>query len=268
MRSTQPERYSCSPGQHDLSVQIRRLKRPLMAKVWLPKLWASAIPSIWTCGRPNSGQEARRYGSPNASYADKFEIRQIMFRGCFGILSSFRNQWIPKLEIISWHTIWTPNLHYLESGRGRYDAGKEGLRIRKIWTRQVLWKPSSLLSQGRCGARQGGARPKAPQGHKYNPLGAQGGVIHPSIHQRAAGTKEKHGEEADSRRKSASCLGDGLGHALAAMVGPTWWSHGGVPEPMPWFHQGNCTFYIRWWYKSFLFFTLIYIDECFLYMCS
>jgi hypothetical protein len=31
--------------------------------------------------------------------------------------------------------------------------------------------------------------------------------------------KEKHREEADGRRKSSSCLGDGLGHALAAMVG-------------------------------------------------
>jgi hypothetical protein len=45
---------------------------------------------------------------------------------------------------------------------------------------------------------------------------------HPSIHQRAAETKEKHWEEADGRRKSSSCLGDGLGHALAAMVGPAW----------------------------------------------
>jgi hypothetical protein len=31
----------------------------------------------------------------------------------------------------------------------------------------------------------------------------------PSIHQRAAETKEKHREEADGRRKSSSCLGDG-----------------------------------------------------------
>jgi hypothetical protein len=54
---------------------------------------------------------------------------------------------------------------------------------------------------------------------------------HPSIHQRAAETKEKHREEANGRRESSSCLGDGLGHALAAMVGPVWWSHGGVPEP-------------------------------------
>jgi hypothetical protein len=35
-RSTQPEWYSRSSGQHDLSVQIWRLKRSLMAKVWLP----------------------------------------------------------------------------------------------------------------------------------------------------------------------------------------------------------------------------------------
>jgi hypothetical protein len=45
---------------------------------------------------------------------------------------------------------------------------------------------------------------------------------HPSIHQRAAETKEKHQDEANDRRKSSSCLGDGLGHALAAMVGPAW----------------------------------------------
>jgi hypothetical protein len=88
--------------------------------------------------------------------------------------------------------------------------------------RLILWKPSSLLSQGRSRARQGGARPKAPKGHKYTPLGSQGEVIDPSIHQRVADTKEKHWEEADDRRKSLSCLGDGLGHALAAMVGPAW----------------------------------------------
>jgi hypothetical protein len=47
------------------------------------------IPSIWTCGRPNLGQGARRYGPRNASCADKSEIRHIIFWGCFGILSSF-----------------------------------------------------------------------------------------------------------------------------------------------------------------------------------
>jgi hypothetical protein len=44
--------------------------------------------------------------------------------------------------------------------------------------------------------------------------------INPFI--RAAETKEKHREEADDRRESSSCLGDGLGHALATMVGPAW----------------------------------------------
>jgi len=83
-------------------------------------------------------------------------------------------QCIPKLEIISWHTIWTPNLHYLESGHRRYGVGKEELRNRKIWTRLILWKLSLLLSQERSRARQGGTRPKAPQGHKYNPLGTKG----------------------------------------------------------------------------------------------
>jgi hypothetical protein len=65
-----------------------------------------------------------------------------------------------------------------------------------------------------------GARHKTRQGHKYNPLGAQGGVIHQSINQRAADTKEKYREEADDRRKSSSCLGDGQGHALRTIVGP------------------------------------------------
>jgi hypothetical protein len=54
---------------------------------------------------------------------------------------------------------------------------------------------------------------------------------YPSNHKRAADTKEKHREQADGRRKSSSCLGDGLGHALAAMAGPAWWSHGVVLEP-------------------------------------
>jgi hypothetical protein len=78
----------------------------------------------------------------------------------------------------------------------------------------------SLRRKISCKARW--STPQGSQGHKYNPLGAQGGLIDRSIHQRAADTKEKHREEADGRRKSSSCLGDGLGHTLAAIVGPTW----------------------------------------------
>jgi hypothetical protein len=46
---------------------------------------------------------------------------------------------------------------------------QERMRIKKIWTRLGLWKPSSLFSQGRSRARKGGAHTKAPLGYKYNP---------------------------------------------------------------------------------------------------
>jgi hypothetical protein len=162
--STQSERYSRSPEQHDLSVQIQRLKRSLMAKVWLPKLWTSTIALIWTYGMPNSGQGARRCSLWIASYAGKSEIRQIIFRDCFGILSSFlRKSMSTKVDDNFVAQTWTPNLHYLKSGRRRYGAGKEELRIRKIWTRLILWKQGLLLSQGGSRARQGVACPKAPQ---------------------------------------------------------------------------------------------------------
>jgi hypothetical protein len=80
-------------------------------------------------------------------------------------------------------------------------------------------KPSSLLSRGRSRARQGGARPKALQGHKYNPLGAQGGVIDPSIHQRVAKTKEKHREADDGRRESSKLSRRWPRPTLAALHG-------------------------------------------------
>jgi hypothetical protein len=92
-------------------------------------------------------------------------------------------------------------MHYLESGRGRYGVGKEGLRIRKIWTRLSLWKPGSLLSQGRSLARHGGARPKTPQRHKYNTLSAQWEVtIHiPPFYRRHSPENRRHrwGRELD-----------------------------------------------------------------------
>jgi hypothetical protein len=78
-----------------------------------------------------------------------------------------------------------------------------GVRAWEIWCRQgraenlknldeadFMHTNSSLPRKISCKARW--ARPKAPQGHKYNPLGAQGGVINPSNYQRVADTKEKH----------------------------------------------------------------------------
>jgi hypothetical protein len=187
-------------------------------------LWASTIPSISICGRPNSGQGARRYDPRSPSCAVSPKSEQIIFQGRFGDLifvskeSNEYQSWRKFRAIQPGHRIyiiWSLDVGYTVPARKGCESGK-------IWTRLILWKSSSLLSQGRSRAKQGGARPKAPQGHKYNPLGAQGGVIDPSIHQKAADTKEKHREEADGRRKSSSCLGDGLSHALATMVGPAW----------------------------------------------
>jgi hypothetical protein len=186
-------------------------------------LWASTIPSILICGRLNSDKESRRYDTRNPWCAVSSKSEQIIFQGRFGDLIFVFNE---RNEYQSWRTfraiqpghriciIWSPDVGDMVPARKGCESG--------FWTRLILWKPSSLLSQGRSRARQGGARPKAPQGHKYTPLGAQRGVINSSIHQRATETKEKHRKEADGRRESSSCLGDGLGHALAAMVGPAW----------------------------------------------
>jgi hypothetical protein len=112
---------------------------------------------------------------------------------------------------------------------------------------------SQQLTEKHQGARRGRTGPKwawagrprpagpacsEPGSHPPFALGAcifiasasAGCHIHPFFWE-SAETKEKHREDADGRRKSSSCLGDGLGHALAAMAGPAWWSHGGVLEP-------------------------------------
>jgi hypothetical protein len=189
-RSTQPERYSRSPGQHDHSLQIRRLKRPLMAKVWLPMFCASTIPSIWKCGRTNSGQGARIYDPriPVASWVRN--QNRLSSKAHLEILSSFpRNVMNTKVG-----ENFVP-----------YNQDTEfalfGVRTWEIWRWQgrstnqesldeaVFLKPSSLLSLGRYRGRKGGARPKAPQRHKYNPLGAQGGAIDLPTRRRSTGRK-------------------------------------------------------------------------------
>jgi hypothetical protein len=69
------------------------------------------------------------------------------------------------------------------------------------------------------------ARWSTPQGSQrayIQPLGRPrrgDRSIHSSESRR---TKEKHRGEADDHRKSSSYIGDGLAHALAAMVGPAW----------------------------------------------
>jgi hypothetical protein len=71
----------------------------------------------------------------------------------------------------------------------------------------ILWKPSLLLSQGRFHARHGRARPKAPQGHKYNPIGAQGGDQ--SIHPLEVDAKRRH------RRESTTAASPRVAYEMA-----------------------------------------------------
>jgi hypothetical protein len=154
-----------------------------MEKVWLPKFWASTIHSIWTWGRPNSDKGARRYGPRNPCFAVSPKSDRLSSEAVLGILSSFlRNQVNTKVgDNYVPHNLDT---EFALFGVCTWDiwCRKGRPRIRKIWTRLILWKPSFLLSQGRSRTREGGARPKAPQGHKYNLLGTQEGVIDPSIH--------------------------------------------------------------------------------------
>jgi hypothetical protein len=149
-------------------------------------------------------------------------------------------------------TSWT----WLQRAQGpKYEARKlqgPGQKMLKLARQGALSKPWRRRRQGptcireqvnnwprsvgeRTGAELGqkGPRPAGPARFRASsrPLCPRCSSIyclclrqppHPSIHQRVAEMKEKHHEEADGRRESSSCLGDGLGHALAAMVGPAW----------------------------------------------
>jgi hypothetical protein len=92
-----------------------------------------------------------------------------------------------------------------------------GIRTWEIWHRKgraanqenmdeadfMETKFASLARSISCKARWS-TRPKAPQGHKYNPLGAQDGYLLTSIHRRAAGDhhKEEDAEALPRRRQS------------------------------------------------------------------
>jgi hypothetical protein len=177
---------------------------------------------------------------------------------------------------ISQDTSWT----WLQMDQGpKHEAGKlqwDGQKMLKLARQGALPKPWRRRHQGPTCIREQVNNWSRSSGERVGQNRAETGLFRawfakplwprcssiyclflrwppdPSIHQGAADMKEKHWEEADGRRKSSSCLGDGLGHALATMVGPAWWSHGGVPEPLPWFHHGNSTFYIRWWCNHIL----------------
>jgi hypothetical protein len=153
IRCTQPERYSRNPRHHDLSVQIQRHKWPLMEKVWIPKLCVSTIASIWKCGRPDSGQGARRCDSRNTCCADKSETRQIIFWGHFGdliLVSKETNEYQLNTEfalfgVRTWE-IWCPqgrvanqeNLDDAEFMETKFASPSRKISCKASWSRGLL----------------------------------------------------------------------------------------------------------------------------------
>jgi hypothetical protein len=86
-------RYSRSPEQHDLLMHIRKLKRPLMAKCWLPKLWTMLRASICTYGKPNSVQGARDMPPPEILAEQTSPKSERLSCGAIlGILSFFQRK--------------------------------------------------------------------------------------------------------------------------------------------------------------------------------
>jgi hypothetical protein len=155
-RSTHPERYSRNPRQHDLSVQIQRLKCPFIEKVWLPKLWASTMPSIWTCGRPNSDKGARRYGPRNPFCVVSPKPVQIIFQGRFGDLIFVSKEineyqhWRKFRAIQPGHwvcIIWSPDVGDMVPARKGCESGKSGWGW--FYGNQVPFSPKEDLVQGK-----------------------------------------------------------------------------------------------------------------------
>jgi hypothetical protein len=61
--------------------------------------WALTIPSIWTCGRPNSDKGARRYGPRNPCCVVSLKSEQIIFQGRFGdLIFIFKERYDTKVE--------------------------------------------------------------------------------------------------------------------------------------------------------------------------
>jgi hypothetical protein len=88
-------------------------------------LWALTLPSIWTCGRPNSDKGARRYGPEIPAVQSVRNQSRLSFKADLEILSSFlRKQRNTKVE---------DNLmaHNLDTEFALF-----GVRTWEIWHRQ------------------------------------------------------------------------------------------------------------------------------------
>jgi hypothetical protein len=127
-----------------------------MANVWLPKLWASTIPSIWTCGRPNSEKGARRYGPRNPWCAVNLKSEQILFQGQFGDLIFVSKE---RYEYQSWRwfrgtqighricIISCTDVGDMAPARKGWESGKSGQGW--FYGNQVCFSPKEDLVQNK-----------------------------------------------------------------------------------------------------------------------
>jgi hypothetical protein len=127
-----------------------------MAKFWLPKLWASTIPLIWTCGRPNSDKGTRRYGPRNPCFAVSSKSEQIIFQCRFGDLIFISKEineyqsWRKFCAIQPGHRIciiWCPDVGDMVPARKGCESGKSGRGW--FYGNQVPFSPKEDLMQGK-----------------------------------------------------------------------------------------------------------------------
>ena len=139
------------------------------------------IASIWTYGRPNSGQGARRYAPPEIPAAQSVQNQnRLSSEANLGILSSFTRKAM-NTKVVDNFVPHNLDTEFALFGV-RKNVRKERLRIRKVWTRLSLWKPSSLPSQGRFRQGKGEHAPRLPNDINTTPWTPKGGVLKRSNH--------------------------------------------------------------------------------------
>jgi hypothetical protein len=155
-----------------------------MAKVWLPKLWASTIPSIWTRGSHNSDKGPRRDDPRNRCCAVSLKSEQIILQGRFGDLifvskeSNKYQSWrkFRSIQLEHWICIiWSPDVGDIVPARKDCESGKSGRDW--FYGNQVPFSPKEDLVQDKVEHA-----PRLPKGINTTPWAPkEGWSIHPFI---------------------------------------------------------------------------------------
>jgi hypothetical protein len=147
------------------------------------KVVGSTIPLIWICGRPNSGQGARRYDPRNPCCAVSPKSEQIIFQARFGDLifvSKERSEYQSwrKFRSIQSHRIciiWSSKVGDIALARQGYKIGKFGRGW--FYGNQVPFSPKEDIMQGKVEHT-----PRIPKGINTTSWAPEEGwSIHPFI---------------------------------------------------------------------------------------